>query len=333
MSKAHQPWMKFFPSDWRSDPSLRVVSIGARGLWMEMLCIMHEATPRGFLVINGHDVTERHLAALTGTSTDEITNLISELESAGVFSRDGKGRILSRRMVRDDKKSKTAKKNGKKGGNPAVKRKGLTDGNKSENSPSVNQQDNPPVKGQDKTHMPEARSQKPDTTTANAAVVGPAAASQDGKSKNQHTQIIKAFDDMQHEIFGPQARGWPHHTDPQTVTKWLADGATPEMILETMRACLTRKHAKGHSPPRAMSLFNDEIADVIRTANTPLPEGRRHEQRTRNDNQHNADDSGEARIRRGILKAAGRLDTGPDATKWGDGRTVEGAAGDGPGRA
>ena len=31
------PWMKFYPSDWRSDAALRTVSSAARGLWMDML--------------------------------------------------------------------------------------------------------------------------------------------------------------------------------------------------------------------------------------------------------------------------------------------------------
>ena len=49
-------WFKFYPSDWRADPALRMCSIAARGLWMEMLCVMHEATPRGSLLINGKRV-------------------------------------------------------------------------------------------------------------------------------------------------------------------------------------------------------------------------------------------------------------------------------------
>jgi len=50
------PWMKFYPRDWRGDQALRAVSIAARGLWMECLCIMHEAKPYGHLVLNGQPV-------------------------------------------------------------------------------------------------------------------------------------------------------------------------------------------------------------------------------------------------------------------------------------
>jgi hypothetical protein len=45
--------MKFYPSDWRSDPMLRLCSLAARGLWMEMMCLMHEAEPYGSLLVNG----------------------------------------------------------------------------------------------------------------------------------------------------------------------------------------------------------------------------------------------------------------------------------------
>ncbi len=115
------PWMKFYPSDWRADPSLRMCSIAARGLWMDMLCIMHEAAPRGFMLINGSQVTERQMASLCGVSLRECSLLIIELETAGVFSRGDNGEIFSRRMVRDEEKAERDKANGKAGGNPTLK--------------------------------------------------------------------------------------------------------------------------------------------------------------------------------------------------------------------
>lgn len=116
------PWMKFYPSDWRADPALRMCSVGARGLWMEMLCVMHEATPRGSLVVNGRSVNERQLAGLAGCSVDDVASMLSELEDAGVFSREEDGTIFSRRMRRDDEKSERDKANGKAGGHPDIRR-------------------------------------------------------------------------------------------------------------------------------------------------------------------------------------------------------------------
>ena len=40
-----QRWSKFWWGDWQNDKALRLCSIGARGLWMEMLCIAHEGEP------------------------------------------------------------------------------------------------------------------------------------------------------------------------------------------------------------------------------------------------------------------------------------------------
>lgn len=142
------PWLKFYPTDWRSDPKLRMCGLAARGLWIEMISIMHEASPYGHLLVSGLAPTDAQLAVLVGTSPDQIPALRGELESAGVFSRTREGVIYSRRMTRVAKKSAVAKKNGKNGGNPTLlKQRG--------NSASDNQKPTDPVKPQ----KPEARSQ------------------------------------------------------------------------------------------------------------------------------------------------------------------------------
>jgi len=77
------------------------VSIAARGLWMECLCIMHEAKPYGHLVLNGEPVEGDILARMTGTSVDEVSALMAELRQAGVLSVTSKGVVFSRRMTKD----------------------------------------------------------------------------------------------------------------------------------------------------------------------------------------------------------------------------------------
>jgi hypothetical protein len=147
------PWMKFFPSDWRADQSLRVCSLAARGLWIEMLCVMHNATPYGHLLINGSPVSDTQLAMLAGTSSNQIPALVGELELAGVFSRTGKGVIYSRRMTRDEKKAALARKNGLQGGNPNLC-------NQTRNPPPDNPKDKTYVNGGDNTQKPESESKK-----------------------------------------------------------------------------------------------------------------------------------------------------------------------------
>lgn len=137
------PWMKFYPADWRSDAALRSCSIGARGLWMEMLCIAHECSPRGALAINGNPITTQTLASLAGLRLPEVRKLLAELEAAGVFSMSADGTIYSRRMFRDEERAARDRENGRHGGNPLLKPKGV----------------NPPHNQTDKAKKLEARSQ------------------------------------------------------------------------------------------------------------------------------------------------------------------------------
>ena len=119
----HHPWFKFYPSDWRADQMLRLCSAAARGLWLECMCLMHEAKPYGHLLVNGRAVTEAQLANLTGIHPDQLGGLLAELDAAGVFSRDEAGVIYSRRMTRDAARAEAGSAYGKRGGNPALMHK------------------------------------------------------------------------------------------------------------------------------------------------------------------------------------------------------------------
>lgn len=140
--------MKFYTSDWRNDPALKMCSMAARGLWIEMICLMHQATPYGHLLVNGQCPTDAQLAVLVGAPSDQIAALLGELEAAGIFSRTKEGTIYSRKLSRMAKKAATARNNGRKGGNPSLRKE-------RDNQPS----DKGRVKGEDKPQKPEARSQ------------------------------------------------------------------------------------------------------------------------------------------------------------------------------
>lgn len=146
------PWFKFFPSDWRADSALRMVSMGARALWIEMLCVMHEGEPRGHLTVAGRPVTSRQLAILAGCMVDEVDAHLGELEASGVFSRTSEGVIFSRKMVRDTRKSdeQRARVNAR-WSNPA-----------SIETIDKNRSGNTEVDTETVPHIPEARSQKPE---------------------------------------------------------------------------------------------------------------------------------------------------------------------------
>jgi hypothetical protein len=80
-------------------------SLAARGLWADMLALMHEATPYGHLLINGKAPDAKQLAALVGARPGEVQFCLNELDGAGVFSRTAEGVVYSRRMVRDRERS------------------------------------------------------------------------------------------------------------------------------------------------------------------------------------------------------------------------------------
>lgn len=94
-------YMKWCPTDWRTDDGVRSLGYAARGLWMDMLCIMHAAEPYGYLVLNGRGMTAKELANRTGGREREVERLLKELENAGVFSRNSEEIIFNRRMIRD----------------------------------------------------------------------------------------------------------------------------------------------------------------------------------------------------------------------------------------
>jgi hypothetical protein len=148
-------WSKFYWSDWLSDPSLRACSPAARGLWIDMLCVAAGHDPIGYVAVNGRSLSTEEIARIAGLTALEVGTLLGELERNGVFSRDRKGVIFSRRMVRDEKRAKSARKNGKNGGNP-----NLTKSDSSDNPVKGS------VKGEVNTHKPEANSHKPEAASA-----------------------------------------------------------------------------------------------------------------------------------------------------------------------
>lgn len=142
------PWMKFYPRDWRGDQALRAVSVAARGLWIEMLCVMHEASPYGHLVLGGHAVSNDVLARMAGLGAEECGGLLAELESAGVLSRTRKGIIYSRRMVKDNSRSEKGRK--------SIARRWKQE----PENPQENRQPNSSPNSHPITQKPEARSHK-----------------------------------------------------------------------------------------------------------------------------------------------------------------------------
>jgi hypothetical protein len=115
------PAFQFYPADWKKDPGVQCLSFHDRGVWFEILCLMHESEQRGKLMLNGQAMPESALARLLGLDKQNLTNTITTLVTYGVASRcEDTGALVNRRMLRDEKLRQIRTEAGKKGGNPAL---------------------------------------------------------------------------------------------------------------------------------------------------------------------------------------------------------------------
>lgn len=152
MDDTRKPWLKFFPADWIGDERLRLCSLAARGLWVDLMCLMHKSDPYGHLLVNGLAPSTKQLSRMLGASATEIHARLKELRDAGVFSLTDFSVIYSRRMVRDAQRQARMQEQGKLGGNPKLKPKAPKKDN-----PKDNPRAPPEDIRQGFPHMPEAR--------------------------------------------------------------------------------------------------------------------------------------------------------------------------------
>lgn len=94
------PWLKFYPADWLSDEALRGCSPAARGLWVDMICLMAKSKRHGYLMAGDSPMGAEHIARIFGESLETTSGLLVELAQAGVYSVE-EDCIFSRRMVKD----------------------------------------------------------------------------------------------------------------------------------------------------------------------------------------------------------------------------------------
>jgi len=115
-----RPSFQFYPSDWLRDTALRSCSTGARGLWIDMICFMHEGQPYGYLKVGNKVILANNLARMVGESVSVVEDWLDELKQAGVYETTEEGVIYSRRMIRDENLRQIRALGGSKGGNPAL---------------------------------------------------------------------------------------------------------------------------------------------------------------------------------------------------------------------
>lgn len=96
------PSFQFYPGDWMKDPNLRRCSQAARGVWVDMLCLMFECEQRGVLATGGSPWSREDAAAAVGGNTDVTLRCIDELVAKGVCKVSEDGALYSKRLRKDE---------------------------------------------------------------------------------------------------------------------------------------------------------------------------------------------------------------------------------------
>lgn len=118
---AKLPALQFYPGDWKKDIGVQSLDLHHRGLWFEMLLLMHDSDERGKLVLNGRPMNREMIARAVGLDIQTFNQNLTKLLEFGVASLEAEtGTIYSRRMVRDEKNRLAHAEAGKKGGNPRL---------------------------------------------------------------------------------------------------------------------------------------------------------------------------------------------------------------------
>lgn len=93
MRKPNRSGFLFIPVDWMTDAELRFCSMLARGLLIELMCLLDGAIDRGYA--NKPDGTPRSdeeiISAISGASQEEKLAALKELEASGVLLRTENG--------------------------------------------------------------------------------------------------------------------------------------------------------------------------------------------------------------------------------------------------
>jgi hypothetical protein len=115
------PALHFYVQDYLADT--RALSNELKGFYVDLLCYMHKSSRRGYLnQANGKPYSPEDLGMMTGTTAERAAHLLLGLINSEVISATHQGIPFSRRMVRDEKKRLEGIRNGKRGGNPTLKK-------------------------------------------------------------------------------------------------------------------------------------------------------------------------------------------------------------------
>lgn len=137
--------MQFYPGDWRKDPGIQALTYEERGIWFELLLMMHESEEYGYLTLNGYPIENQRLAQMLNLPRAKVDEVMQTFLDLGVAKREKRSLktkdltghnsgdnhgdnvipfyfVYCKRLVEDCKLREGKSVVGKQGGNPNFKR-------------------------------------------------------------------------------------------------------------------------------------------------------------------------------------------------------------------
>lgn len=106
----------FYPGEWLTDIKLQSCTAEARGIFINLKCIMHQSDKCGYLLINGSIPSLSQISSLAHTHHKTLNKRLIELVSNGVIKQDKDGAYYCPRMVADEELRQARRKAGRLGG-------------------------------------------------------------------------------------------------------------------------------------------------------------------------------------------------------------------------
>ena len=90
MGAGKLPAIQFYPGDWKRDAGVQSLSYHDRGVWFEILMLMHESPIRGKLMLGTKAMSNAVLAGILNLSVESITETVETLIDRGVTERENR---------------------------------------------------------------------------------------------------------------------------------------------------------------------------------------------------------------------------------------------------
>lgn len=139
MTRDKKPYYRWYPGDLRRDAAVQSCAWDIRAVWREMLDLMHDGEPRGFLTAGGVPIKtgkELSIAIGGGIPAGLCQRAIDMVKAKRICGVTEEGVIFSRRMVRDEELDKVRGEGGSKGGRKVTEKVGAKVGGEVTPSPA-----------------------------------------------------------------------------------------------------------------------------------------------------------------------------------------------------